>query len=83
MDDRFSWKGIPIRDAQNNVLYVKPVRGIVAPNGITYPGVLDHDAEGSAFTYNQVPNVGIGIRVLTIEDGRVLTDGEGRVAIYA
>lgn len=56
MADRFTWRGIPVKDEQGNTVAVIPVRGIVAPDGKTYPGVLDQDADGNAFTWNQVPN---------------------------
>lgn len=77
MAERFTWRGLPVRDAQGNVVAVQPVRNIVAPNGIHYRGVLSHDADGQAFTYNQVPN---DWRPEPIEWKRLI-DGSGRSII--
>lgn len=52
----FTWRGVPIKDAQGNTAAVQPMRAIQANDGLWYSGILGHDAEGNAFTYNQVPN---------------------------
>lgn len=56
MAEQFVWRGLPIKNEQGDIVAVRPVRGIEAEDGLTYPGVLSHDAEGNAFTYRQVPS---------------------------
>lgn len=73
---------MPIKDSAGSVVAVQPIRGIVASNGLWYSGVLAHDAEGNAFTYNQVPNdyspEPIIPKKAVDANGRVLVDALGR-----
>lgn len=73
------YKGIPIEE-NNVVVTVQPVRGVVANDGLTYRGVLDIDARGNRFVYNQVPNDWREPKRILIDgDGFGLIDGNGNL----
>lgn len=54
----FVYKGIPIIK-DGIVIAVERVRSIQAPDGKYYRGVLDIDANGNKFVYNQYPSTGV------------------------
>lgn len=58
MDTKFTYKGVPV-EKDGVVHHVQRVRSIEAPNGKHYRGVLDVDAQGNEFVYNQYPNTGV------------------------
>lgn len=76
----FVYRGLPVEQA-GVVVAVQPIHGIVALDGLTYPGVLSYDADGNAFTYNQVPsdyNPAPIVRYRLIDaNGLALIDGAG------
>lgn len=73
----FVYKGIPTE--KDGLIIVKPVRSINADDGNTYHGVLDIDARGNRFVYNQVPNdMKEPWKALIDGNTQAVVDSEGR-----